>query len=325
MTVRSLTWLGLAACGAGLVARGEAGPAWVVAGTAVASLTVGSLVVILLCHAIHAAWWEGSRTWLHATARLAPAAWLLAALAHAWGTPQGVATPVTGWAACVVVTLAAWWYAGPGGPARDQTLRRWSGPVLLVVGTVVSLAGVDVVGGHLLPWRSTILGLHLLAGGLSAALAVAALAVARGTAPPPAAQRKDLGTLLLSSCLLWGYVAYAQALPSWYARLPVEESFLVARASGPWWSVAVFAVAARCVVPAALLLVPGVRSGRAALGAAGCLVLLGHVADTHLLLSPAWRGPGDVLTGTDVAAWGGLAALVAAAVTRRGRPQAEAA
>ena len=44
----------------------------------------------------------------------------------------------------------------------------------------------------------------------------------------------DLGKLLLGFIVFWGYMAFSQYMLIWYANIPEETVWYLARQTGPW-------------------------------------------------------------------------------------------
>src|SRR5262245_20658208 len=132
---------------------------------------------------------------------------------------------------------------GPS-PARGASLRGLSafGTVLLFLSA--TFASVDW-GMSLAPhWFSTIYGvLFIVSAGLSA-MSLTILLMARLADQEPFKSAlspdtvHDLGKLLLTFTMLWGYVNFSQFLITWSGNLSEETPFYVHRLHGAWGGVA---------------------------------------------------------------------------------------
>ena len=117
-------------------------------------------------------------------------------------------------------------------------------------------------------WFSTIYGVYFFSGTILAALAATTLIVVlmheNGYLP---GLRKDhfysLGALMFGFVNFWAYIAFSQFLLIWYANLPEETYWFMARWENGWQIVSVLLIVVQFVVPYIVLLAAGGEDGPA--------------------------------------------------------------
>ncbi len=117
---------------------------------------------------------------------------------------------------------------------------------------------------------------------------VALVAAARGAPPPDA--RHDLGKLLFAFASLWAYLVWSLFLPTWYANVPEESRFLLARWTGAPRSLSI-AVIVSMAAALCVLFPERLKRRRATLGAAAALVLVALWLERFLLVLPSLAHP----------------------------------
>ncbi len=174
---------------------------------------------------------------------------------------------------------------------RHRRLRTAAIFVLLFAPTW-SLASIDWLQSLDPHWFSTIYALVTLAGlgvaGMAAAIVLVVAADRRGEVT--AAQYGDLGALLMSLCLFWGYIWYSQYLLVWYTNLPEETPWYIARLSNEWGLLTKLSCLLCSALPFALLLFRRLRRSRTALVRISVLVLIGRLVDLYVLAGPPLMG-----------------------------------
>jgi len=166
-----------------------------------------------------------------------------------------------------VAYFAVWWLLArfflkhsteqdaTGDPGLTIRMERWSGPALLALGVTGTLAAFDWLMSLDAGWHSTIFGLYFYSGAVVAAFAALILAAiglqaaGRLTAAITAEHYHDLGKLLFSAVVFWGYMAFSQYLLIWYANIPEETQWYRRRLSGPWDWVALAVLFGNLLIP----------------------------------------------------------------------------
>jgi Ni/Fe-hydrogenase subunit HybB-like protein len=220
-------------------------------------------------------------------------------------------------------------------------MRRGDGPVpgvgkyrssrvlvafCLMFAVVLSFWAFDFVLGQDLEWSSTLIGPHVFVG---AAASGASLIVLYGLATGRLGEkmRSDLGALLLTLSVLWGYLFWSQFFTIWYGNLPSEIEFVLRRSHGGWKMESVVVIVLSFVVPFVLLLGPRGKRNPRVLASAAASQLLGLWLERHLLVVPSLSAPGVApfdLCGALVALGIGAAFLLTTVRTLRAAPMVQA-
>ncbi len=170
---------------------------------------------------------------------------------------------------------------------RDGAPAVWAVVYLLLYAAVLSVWAVDLVLA-LGPWApSTVVPAYYFMSALLAALCwgtLRLLALPGGGGPE---LRHDAGKLVFGLVCFWGYLLFAEFLPTWYENMPDETGFLLARWHGVWQPISGGVLAAVGLVPFALLLTEWAKRRRGWLGVAVASVLIGTLGEHALLVLPS--------------------------------------
>jgi hypothetical protein len=170
-------------------------------------------------------------------------------------------------------------------------------------------------------WFSTIFGLYNIAGLLSStvcALTVAAILLRRAGAMPAInpSHLHDLGKLMFGFATLWAYLWFSQFMLIWYANLPEETVYYVARTHGGWTVPFYANLAINWALPFLLLLPRAAKRSETHLLRVAGLLLVGRWLDLYLMVAPSNMPEGPGVGVYEVAGFLGLGAVFVLAVTR---------
>jgi hypothetical protein len=176
-------------------------------------------------------------------------------------------------------------------------------------------------------WSSTIFAFYSMAGmlasGLAATLVLAIVLRRRGALPEVNDNHlHDLGKLLFGMSTFWAYLWISQYLLIWYANIPEETAYYLARTSHGWSFLFYVNVVINWLVPfLALLPRPAKRSESRLLQVAG-LILLGRWLDVYLMVAPSTQAEHAGIGPLEITMFVGFAALFILVVMRalRARP-----
>jgi hypothetical protein len=180
---------------------------------------------------------------------------------------------------------------------------------LLLGGYTLSLASVDWLMSVQPHWASTIFGFYTIGSTLLTGTAVAILAVSwlrrEGRLPEVNdSHLHDLGKLLFGFSTFWAYLWFSQYLLIWYANLPEETAYILARTRHGWGPLFYGNLVVGWVLPFLLLLPRAAKRTPSRLVPVAVLVLLGRFLDVFLQIGPA------TLPGGPPVPWVELGALV---------------
>ena len=201
--------------------------------------------------------------------------------------------------------FAIWWllarfYLGrsvaqdeTGDPALTLQMERWSGPTLLLFALTVTFASIDWLMSLSPEWFSTIFGLYFFAGsvvaGVSAIILFAVFLQRLGllTTVITAEHYHDLGKILLGFVVFWGYMGFSQYMLIWYANIPEETVWYLARQTNGWAYVSLALLFGHLLIPFFGLLSREAKRRRPVLAFWAIWMLVFHWFDLYWLVMPS--------------------------------------
>jgi hypothetical protein len=180
---------------------------------------------------------------------------------------------------------------------RDQKLTTWNIrlaalflPLFAITVTVTAIDWAMSLEPH---WFSTIIGVYYFSGTVLAAVAALTLAVVflsengtlKGITPD---HLYSLGALLFAFVNFWAYIAFSQFLLIWYANLPEETYWFMARWKNGWEVVSVLLILFRFAVPYFALLSQESKMDPKRLKIMALWILVAHVIDMYWLVMPTY-------------------------------------
>jgi hypothetical protein len=179
-----------------------------------------------------------------------------------------------------------------GDPVLTRRMEKWSPVAMLLFAVTVTFVSFDWLMSLESDWFSTIYGLYFFAGAVVAFLAVLIL-LASAVQDAGWMGRSistdhyhELGKLLLGFIVFWGYMAFSQYMLIWYANIPEETTWYVARQSGPWTWFALGLLFGHLLIPFFGLLPRWVKRNKALLGGWAVWILVFHWIDLYWLVMP---------------------------------------
>lgn len=229
----------------------------------------------------------------------------------------------------VVWGLLAWYFMKQstrqdvsGDPSHTRRMEKTSPVAMILFGLTVTFASFDWLMSLDPRWFSTIFGLYFFSGavvGALAALILFALAVQKcGMARQSITieHYHDLGKLLLGFIVFWGYMAFSQYMLIWYANIPEESIWYLARQTGPWTWVTLGLLFGHLLIPFLGLLSREVKRRKMLLGAWAVWMLAAHWLDIYWLVMPTFAPNALPLDLMDFCCTAALGCLFLAGVIR---------
>ncbi len=290
------------------------------------SISLGAVFFVASLHATRAGWGVSVRRVAEILASAFPAFALLFlpilvpmllgnAGLYAWVDPnffaeQPTLAQKTHWlnvpffTARTVGYLIAWWLVArfflfhsteqdtSGDPRRTSHMERWSGPALVLLGVTGTLAAFDWIMSLQPAWYSTIFGLYFYSGGVVGALAAVILTVmalqrsGRLSTLVTVEHYHDLGKLLLTAVIFWGYMAFSQYMLIWYANIPEETQWFLPRQAGLWGVLGLVLVFGHLFIPFFGLLSRGAKRRKGVLAFWAAWMLVMHWLDLYWVVMP---------------------------------------
>jgi hypothetical protein len=150
-------------------------------------------------------------------------------------------------------------------------------------------------------WFSTIYGVYFFSGAVVAFFAAIILAAAalqlsgRLKNSISIEHYHDLGKLLFAFVIFWGYIAFSQYLLIWYANIPEETQWYLARQSGPWVWVSLVLLFGNLLIPFFGLLSRHAKRRKWSLSFWAVWLLVMHWIDLYYLVMPSLGGQSATL------------------------------
>ena len=128
-----------------------------------------------------------------------------------------------------------------GDLAVEKRLSKWAGPAAILFGLTTSFAAFDWIMSLSPGWFSTMFGVYFFAAcattGFSAIIICCILLQRAGRLEGlvSAEHYQDLGKMLFGfGIVFWAYIAFSQYMLIWYANIPEETGWFLARQIGGW-------------------------------------------------------------------------------------------
>ncbi|HVK61616.1 MAG TPA: hypothetical protein VM432_08705 [Bdellovibrionales bacterium] len=163
---------------------------------------------------------------------------------------------------------------------------------ILIFALSYSLFSVDTLMSLQPHWYSTIWGVYCFAGLFQSSLAVMVLlalhlqkqGIVRGRITEEHVH--DLAKFMKAFTVFYAYIGFSQFLLIWYANLPEETIFYLARSGGGWMAATLSLLVFKFAVPFLLLLPRAAKRNPAHLTLVAILILVMQYIDIHWMVYP---------------------------------------
>lgn len=181
---------------------------------------------------------------------------------------------------------------------KDQKLTRtnvkFSAVFMPLAAICLSVFAIDWIMSIEPHWYSTIFGIYYISGTVLAGLGATTYAVVQlnenGYFQPKlnGDHLYSLGALMFAFTNFWAYIAFSQFLLIWYANIPEETFWFVARWQGGWKYVSAGLILIRFVIPYAGLLSQPSKMDPRRLKIMSLWILFSHLFDLYWLIVPVF-------------------------------------
>lgn len=194
----------------------------------------------------------------------------------------------------------AWFFVGnsikqdiDGDMRRTLRMQRFAPPAFILYAFSQSFASIDWVMSLAPHWFSTMFPVYFFAASCCGYFALQILIMhfvqrsGRLTAEITLDHYQDAGKLLFAfGIVFWAYIGFSQFMLIWYANIPEETGWYIARVIGGWKPVAWFLLFGHFLGPFLVLLsrLPKRQPGMLAVAAAWMIFL--HLVDIYWLVMP---------------------------------------
>jgi hypothetical protein len=202
-----------------------------------------------------------------------------------------------------------------GNPLFTIWMRRVSFASLPLFALCLTFGAVDWMMSLNYRWYSTMFGVYIFAGAAGSSMSLLVIVI---TALRQAGYLKDIVTVehyhimgkwMLAFCVFWAYIGFGQYMLIWYANIPEETQFFLARNTQSWWALSILLVIGRFFVPFAILLLRSIKKNPHQLSILAGWMLCMQMLDIYVIVLPALHG-----TGVNVSIWD-LLSLIAIGAT----------
>src|SRR5712671_5293569 len=152
-----------------------------------------------------------------------------------------------------------------GNPAFTLSNRRLAFVALPLFALSLTFGAYDWLLGLDYHWFSTMWGVYIFAGAAGSSMSLLVLVI---TALRNAGYLKDVVTLehyhimgkwMFAFCVFWAYIGFGQYMLIWYANMPEETQYYLARNTESWWNLSMLLVIGRFFGPFAILLLRSIK------------------------------------------------------------------
>ena len=198
---------------------------------------------------------------------------------------------------------------------REQSMRtNWASPGLVVFTLTVTFAFTDWVMSLEPTWSSTIYGAWWAVGmALSGLAFLTIIAVLNEDKDPyngvvTHAWTRDMGNLMFTFTMLWGYTTFSQYLIIWSGNIPEFITYFVRRSEGRWNAIGLAVMLGQFFVPFFALLSPRIKAQPNLLIKICGWILVFRLIDMYYVIMPSMR-PTPMPSIWDLVALVGLGGL----------------
>ena len=172
-------------------------------------------------------------------------------------------------------------------------MQKWSGPTAILFGLTITFAAFDWMMSLAPAWFSTMFGVYFFAGCCTAGFAgiiIATLRIQSFGRLRDVVNREhyqDLGKLLFAfGMVFWAYIGFSQYMLIWYANIPEETGWFLARQVGGWGTISMLLLFGHFIIPFVAIISKWVKRMSWALMAAAFWMLAFAWLDLYWLIMP---------------------------------------
>ena len=180
-----------------------------------------------------------------------------------------------------------------GDIALSERMQKWSGPAAILFGLSISFAAFDWIMSLSPAWFSTMFGVYFFAGCCTAGYSTMILCTVRlkslGTLKGIVSNEhfQDLGKLLWAfGMVFWAYIAFSQYMLIWYANIPEETGWFLARQLCGWAPLSFALLFGHFAIPFLMFISRWPKRYGPTLAFAAVWMLCFHYVDLYWLVMP---------------------------------------
>ena len=204
-----------------------------------------------------------------------------------------------------------------GNPRFTILMRKLSFISLPLFALCLTFGACDWLMSLNYKWFSTMWGVYIFAGAAGSSMSLLVLVI---TALRRAGYLKDvvtvehyhiMGKWMLAFSVFWAYIGFSQYMLIWYANIPEETQYFLARTTESWWNLSMLLVVGRFFGPFGILLLQSIKKHPHQLCWVAGWILCMQMLDMYLIILPALHGTGVHLSIWDFVPLIGMGATLA--------------
>jgi hypothetical protein len=193
---------------------------------------------------------------------------------------------------------------GDGNPAWTIRLRQVSFVSLPLFALCLTFGACDWFMSLNYKWFSTMWAVYIFAGAAGSSMSLLVLVI---TALRQAGYLREVVTIehyhimgkwMLAFSVFWAYIGFSQYMLIWYANIPEETQYFLARNTESWWNLSMLLVFGRFFGPFVILLLQSIKKHPHQLCWMAGWIIFMQTVDMYVIVLPAFHG-----TGVHVSIW----------------------
>jgi hypothetical protein len=193
-----------------------------------------------------------------------------------------------------------------GNPAFTLKMRKVAFIGLPLFALSLTFGACDWLMSLNYHWFSTMWGVYVFAGAAGSSMSLLVLVI---TALRKAGYLRDIVTIqhyhimgkwMLSFSVFWAYIGFSQYMLIWYANIPEETQYFIARNTESWNMMSLFLVIGRFFVPFAILLLRSIKKHPHQLCYVAGWIVFMQLLDMYIIVLPALHADGVHLSIWDI-------------------------
>ena len=191
-----------------------------------------------------------------------------------------------------------------GNPRFTLKMRQVSFISLPLFALCLTFGACDWMMSLNYKWFSTMWAVYIFAGAAGSSMSLLVLvitALRRAGYLQEVVTREHyhiMGKWMLAFTVFWAYIGFSQYMLIWYANIPEETQYYLARNTGSWWNLTTLLVFGRFFGTFAVLLLQSIKRHPHQLCWVAGWILLMQLLDVYIIILPALHG-----TGVHVSVW----------------------
>ena len=209
-----------------------------------------------------------------------------------------------------------------GNPGFTISMRKTSFVSLPLFALCLTFAACDWFMSLHFTWFSTMWGVYIFAGAAGSSMSLLVLII---TWLRKAGYLREVVTLehyhimgkwMLAFSIFWAYIGFGQYMLIWYANIPEETQYFLARNTNSWWYLSMLLVIGRFFIAFPVLLMRSIKKHPHQLAWMAAWIVFMQILDIYIIVLPALHGLGVRLSVWDFVSLIAIGATLAFAFLR---------